>query len=449
MNGVGMQESARKVMFVRDPVLGSLKLSGIQEDLLKTVEVQRLSFVHQLGTTFQCYPGAHGMRLSHALGVSTLASRILRAVVPGADAPGGCRETGLLEAAGMLHDIGHTPWSHTLEPVFIELEGRDHMDLVAELVTGARRLGIRGAGRIPSILEAHGLNPLDVADLIRSRYRGPRFLQQIIFGEVDADMLDYLQRDFYFTGVAFGHIEVERIISTMVLAGDRLAFLAKGIDAVRDFLIARLQMYSSVYLHKKTRIVDQMLMRAARRSIVELREIACFHELTDDELLSFLATRSEDPWVRDMAWRVKYRQELFTQVFRIDAAAQTEASGRFMKFLMTMGSNPGEIASRLESEIAERAGAGPGLVFVDLPLEAVKVSEERFEKVGIEFLDDSGRLRTLAEMDPPFAEYLAAARPNRSLLTVSCSPEISERVSSVCAGMFKEAVTPLFPAFEG
>ncbi|NLP05947.1 HD domain-containing protein, partial [Candidatus Fermentibacteria bacterium] len=440
-----MQGSARKLMFVRDPVLGSLKLSGIQEDLLKTVEVQRLSFVHQLGTTFQCYPGAHGMRLSHALGVSALASRICRAVVPGADAPGVCMETNLLEAAGMLHDIGHTPWSHTLEPVFMELEGRDHMDLVAELVTGERRLGIKGAGRIPSILEAHGLNPRDVADLIRSRYEGPRFLQQIIFGEVDADMLDYLQRDFYFTGVAFGHIEVERIISTMVLAGDRLAFLAKGLDAVRDFLIARLQMYSSVYLHKKTRIVDQMLMRAARRSIVELREIACFNELTDDELLSFLATRSGDPWVRDMAWRVKYRQDLFTQVFRIDATAPSGGRDRFVKFLMGMGSNPGEIASRLEGEIAARAGAGPGLVFVDLPLEAVKVSEERFEKVGIEFLDESGRTRTLAEMDPPFSEYLAAARPNRSLLTVSCSPEISERVSAVCAGMFKEAVTPLFP----
>ncbi len=444
-----MQESARKVMFVRDPVLGSLKLSGIQEDLLKTVEVQRLSFVHQLGTTFQCYPGAHGMRLSHALGVSTLASRICRAVLPGADAPGGCRETDLLEAAGMLHDIGHTPWSHTLEPVFIELEGRDHMDLVADLVTGRRRLGIKGSGRIPSILEAHGLAPGDVADLIRSRYAGPRFLQQIIFGEVDADMLDYLQRDFHFTGVAFGHIEVDRIISTMVLSGDRLVFLAKGIDAVRDFLVARLQMYSSVYLHKKTRIVDQMLMRAARRSIVELREIADFHELTDDEMLSFLASRSSDPWVRDMAWRVKYRQELFTQVFRIDAAAPTEGGERFMKFLMSLGSDPGEIASRLEGEISTRAGAAPGLVFVDLPLEAVKVSEERFEKTGIEFLDESGRIRTLAEMDPPFAEYLAAARPNRSLLTVSCSPEISSRVSSVCAEMFKEAVTPLFPAFEG
>ncbi len=435
----------RKTMYVRDPVLGSLRLSPLQEDLLKTVEVQRLSFVHQLGMTFQCYPGAHCMRLSHALGVSCLAGRIGRTVIP--DSPGREAECALLEAAGMLHDIGHTPWSHTLEPLYIEIHGGDHMDLVGDLVTGRRRMGVPGSGSIPEILRAHGIAPGDVADLIRSDFRGPRYMQQIIFGEVDADMLDYLQRDFHFTGVAYGHIEVDRLTSTMLLDGDRLVFQHKALDAVRDFLMARLQMYSSVYLHRKTRIVDRMLLRAARRSIVELGEIEAFEELTDDELLSFLVKGSKDPWVREMAWRVKYRQNLFTQVFRIDSAWRTSDEEKFLETLRCGGLRPAELARTLEEEIADRAGVPPGNVLVDLPLEAVKVSEERFGMLDIGFLEPSGRVATLQEMDPHFALYLANARPNRSLLAVSCSPEYGDAIRRICADVIEEAAIPLFAGY--
>lgn len=441
-----VQESTGKVMFVRDPVLGSIRLSKLQEELLKTVEVQRLSFIHQLGTTFQSYPGAHCMRLSHALGVSSLAGRIGRAVIPPSD--DAASQIDLLEAAGMLHDIGHTPWSHTLEPLYIELTGGDHMDLVASLVNGASRMSIPGSGRIPEILERHGVDPEDVAALIQSSYTGPRYLQQVIFGEVDADMLDYLQRDFHFTGVAYGHIEVDRIISTMTIADGELVFLNKALDAVRDFLLARLQMYSSVYLHKKTRIVDQMLLRAARRSIVDLGEIGNFHEQTDDELLSFLVKESSDPWVRDMAWRVKYRQNLFTQVFRIDAASRSSDEETFLVQLRGLGGTPAEAAARLEREIGAKAGAPPGSILVDLPLEAVKVSEERFEKTSIRFLTPSGSLMTLSELDPPFSRYLADAKPNRSLLSVSCSPEYREAVRDACGKVLSEAAIPLFKGMD-
>jgi HD superfamily phosphohydrolase len=322
------------------------------------------------------------------------------------------------------------------------------MDLVADLVTGRRTMGRPGSGTIPGVLTAHGLDPEDVASLILCRFDRRRYLQQIIFGEVDADMLDYLQRDFYFTGVAFGHIETDRILSTMVLRDDQLVFLQKGLDAVRDFLLARLQMYSSVYLHKKTRIVDQMLLRAARRSILELGEVDRFYEMTDDELLSFLVKGSRDPWVRDMAWRVKFRQKLFAQVFRIDAASPTSVDERFLNTLRERGTGPAETASRLEREISADAGLEPGYVLVDLPLEAVRISEERFEKTGISFVDSTGRLRTLEELDPPFAAYLGSARPNRSLLTVACSPEHRSAVAQSCRKVFEAAVSPLFAEME-
>lgn len=438
---------SRKVMYIREPVLGTIQLSPLQEELLKTVEVQRLSFVHQLGTTFQSYPGAHCMRLAHALGVSHLAGRIAthlfdRYPEEYGDELWGTRN--LAEAAGLLHDIGHTPWSHTLEPLYLELTGGDHMDLVAEMVTGKTVMPIRGAGGIPDILTRHGVDPGQVADLITAKYRNKPFVQQMIFGEVDADMLDYLQRDFHFTGVAFGHIEVDRIISTMAIHQGKLVFLEKGLNAIRDFLLARLQMYSSVYLHRKTRIVDRMLLAAARKSVIGLGELDGFMYMTDDQILSFLENGSSDPWVREMAWRVKYRQGLFTQVFRIDSVVTTESDNHFLNSLRSGSSTPDQAAALLTEEISQVSGIDPGYIIVDLPIEAVKVSEERFEKLDIRFIDGRNRIIPLDELDPPFADYLMKARPNRSLLTVSCAPEFREKAAEACRQIFQNAAEPLF-----
>ncbi len=448
MQSAMKNQTDRKVMYIRDPVHGNIRLSGLQEELIQTVEVQRLSFVHQLGTTFQCYPGAHGMRLSHALGVSYLADTIGKHVLEDMHEMPDTEKAGirkLLQAAGMLHDIGHTPWSHTLEPLYIEMNGVDHMSLVADLVRGDATFNIKGAGKIPEILMSYDVNPSDVADLICSDFKGPRYLQQMIFGEVDADMLDYLQRDFYFTGVAFGHIEMDRIISTMRIENDEIVFLIKGHEAIRDFLFARMQMYSSVYLHKKTRIVDMMLLAAARRSIVELKEIVDFHILTDDEILSFLAQKSKDPWVRDMAWRVKYRQKLFSQVFRIDAATLDDSDISFLNTIGRSDETPAQKTTDLALKLSEEAGVQPGYILVDMPLEAVKISEERFTKLAIKYVDKSGNILPLEKVDPPFAEYLSRAQPNRNYLTVCCSPEIKNKVRKACENLFRMAAMPLFP----
>ncbi len=106
---------------------------------------------------------------------------------------------------------------------------------------------------------------MEVSALITKNFNGPCYLQQMIFGEVDADTLDYLCRDFLSTGVNFGHVDVNRLIQTMVVRPDRLYFKEKGLQAVRDFLNARIEMYSAVYLHKKTRIADLMFLRAAQK----------------------------------------------------------------------------------------------------------------------------------------------------------------------------------------
>ncbi|MBN1296999.1 HD domain-containing protein [bacterium] len=432
-------------MTITDPVYGAVPLSALQADLIQTVEIQRLNSIHQLGMTFQVYPSAHSMRFSHALGVSHLAHRMGQELIQDNDRlplSSSQREyqQHILIAAGLLHDICHTPWSHTLEPLFIEVTGRDHMDMTHDLLCGNTVWPLKGAGRIPEILADHGIRPQDVSRLIAKQYTDAHYLQQLIFGEVDADTLDYLCRDFTSTGVSFGHIDIDRLIRTMVVRPDRLYFQAKGLQAVRDFLNARVEMYSAVYFHKKTRIADCMCLRAARCSVVERHEFPDFWLMTDDEFLSALMTQSGSDYVRDIAWRLKYRQDLFKRVYHIESGAVSSEQKRFLSAIGRMAIDPRVTATRLEMLIAAKLDIPAGYVIVDHVAAAADVSESRFRELDILFLDKDGSIRTLPEMDRPFDEYIRRAQPSRSLLSVYAPATYRERCMDRLPDVFRQIV---------
>lgn len=430
-------------LVIKDPVHGQIRLSRLQEELIHTVEVQRLALVRQLGMTFLVYPGAHGSRLNHSLGVSYIARTLAEVLVRNdhrldLDAATRERYVRTVEAAGLLHDVGHTPWSHTLEPLYLRKFGEDHMDLVKRVLIGETILNIPGAGRIPEILRRHGVDPLQVAGLITKEVKDPRYLQQMVFGEVDADQLDYLCRDFHYTGVTFGNIELFRLITTMIIDQGEIVFLAKGLEAVRDFLNARMEMYSSVYLHKKTRIADQMLLRAAERAVMDLGELPEFHLMTDDELLSALMRDSADAYVRDMAYRLKYRQRLFKRAYNIHAGEAIRGEkAEWLQRLGQLGENALAVSEQLEKRLCAATGIADGYLFVDLPEEAVRISEERFQELDIRFLRKDGAVVSLRDLDPAFADYLARAKPTRSLFSVYCEEEQRATVAAAMESLLR------------
>jgi len=376
---------------ITDTVHGTIRLEPLTLDLLETLELQRLSSIRQLGLTYLVFPGANHSRLEHCLGVGYVAGAMARALgLPE-------EERKLVEAAGLLHDVGHGPYSHTLEHVLGRELAVDHMHLTQRIITGADdnvspedRRAFPTVPRIHQVLESHGLSPESVATLIRgpseregplesstSRGRERRYLAQIIHSPMDADQIDYLLRDAHYTGATHGSIDFTRLLQTLTLHRGGLALDRKGLPALEGMLVARGLMYSSVYFHKTVRIAEQMIARAVERADVPIAEV---QKMVDHELLSWLMKHGG--FQREIALRLKYRK-LYKRVF---AHAPEEVPDREREALARFD-EPGE-RRRAEDRIARRAELEPGQVIIDVPLPELLTSEPRIAKTEVPVLDD-------------------------------------------------------------
>jgi len=258
--------------FVHDSVHGSIRLEGVALALLESPELQRLHSIHQLGLAYLVYPGANHTRFEHSLGTFAVARRMCASLRLDPE------EANLVQAAAFLHDIGHLPYSHTLESILHDRFGIDHAEISRRLIKGEvsvltdRERDILGRFRsIPDALESHGLDPKEVAGLLEGRFAaepsrlfprqrgrkaldGRRYLSQMMSGPIDADQLDYLKRDSHYTGVAYGVIDTDRLLGTIEVFNGDLVVDRSGLSAVEGILVARALMFSSVYLHRTVRI---------------------------------------------------------------------------------------------------------------------------------------------------------------------------------------------------
>ncbi|MGQ9848208.1 MAG: HD domain-containing protein, partial [Bacteroidales bacterium] len=224
---------AQKIKIINDPVHGFIQMpTGIGFDIVNHRWFQRLRNIKQLGLAYYVYPGATHTRFQHSLGAFYLtheAIKILR--TKGIDITDSEAEGVLL--AILMHDIGHSPYSHTLEKVLIK--GISHEQITLAFMNH---------------LNYYTDGGLDKAiDIIKNIY-AKKFLHQLVSSQLDMDRLDYLKRDSFFTGVLEGVIGTERIIKMLTVSNDSLAIEEKGIYSIEKFLIARRLMYWQVYLHK-------------------------------------------------------------------------------------------------------------------------------------------------------------------------------------------------------
>jgi len=237
------------VTTIKDSVHDHIEVSGVADALLDTAAVQRLRRIRQLGTAHLVYPSANHTRFEHSLGVYHLAREALDSLgVEG-------RRAERARAAAILHDVGHGPFSHTLEDLVERHTGRYHDD-VADLLT---------AGDVAAVLDAHDLDPERVAELVR----GDGELGQVIAGELDVDRMDYLVRDAHHTGVPYGTIDHGRLVRELTIHDGELVLAAGNVQTAESLLLARALMNPTVYNHHVTRISKTMLQRASERLLAE------------------------------------------------------------------------------------------------------------------------------------------------------------------------------------
>lgn len=232
----------RKRKIINDPVYGFIYIpSNLIYDLIQDPYFQRLRRIRQLGLTDLVYPGALHTRFHHALGSMHLMSKTLENFrrkghyIYDTEA-----EAALI--AILLHDIGHGPFSHTLENSLFK--GIPHEDL-SLLIMEFLNKKFKGA--------------LTLAIQIFTDSYHRKFFHELVSSQIDMDRLDYLKRDSFFTGVSEGSIGSERIIQMLDIVDDRLVVEEKGIYSIENFLSARRLMYWQVYLHKTTICADRML----------------------------------------------------------------------------------------------------------------------------------------------------------------------------------------------
>lgn len=372
---------------IHDGVHGSMKVAGPILELVKTPEFQRLRHIRQLGLAYLVYPGANHSRFEHSLGTWHLAKRLAGEVGLSED------ESLLLQVGALLHDIGHGPLSHTFEGIYRHyVKEHDHMRLGQDIITGKINItGDEDGGRIPEILEKHGIDPREVADLLLGKAEKP-YLGQMLHGGVDVDQLDYLIRDAYYTGVAYGIIDLERLLKVLEIHNGELVVDEKGVEAVEGMLVARSLMYSRVYFHHTVKIAEGMLTRALEFALEE-GHLWDFWKMTDCRVLVEL--EDLEGLSSELTRRVLYRK-----LYKAAVLASAEELGPDEKRELLSAYRNVRRRQELERALAEAVGASEGEVILEFSIADLMVSEPRLKETGIKVLLENGEVQPLSKVTP-------------------------------------------------
>ena len=268
--------ASKKLEIFNDPIYGFITIpSPLIFELINHPYFQRLRRISQMGLSYVVYPGAHHTRFHHALGAMYLmqqAVQLLRIKDVEITAK---EEEGLLIAI-LLHDIGHGPFSHTMEHSIVK--GLNHEDLSLLFM---EELNNKFNGNLTTAI-----------DIFKKKH--PKtFLNQLVSSQLDMDRMDYLKRDSFYTGVSEGNINSERLITMLNVVDKELVVEEKGIYSVEKFLMARRFMYWQVYLHKTSLVAEQLLIRTLKRA----KELLAINTalVCSDDLMFFLKNKIEKP----------------------------------------------------------------------------------------------------------------------------------------------------------
>jgi uncharacterized protein len=337
------------VDIVRDPLWNNIRLDPLALALVDTGAMQRLRYVRQLGLAHLVYPGATHTRFEHALGTYHLARLTLAILHERGDLRAlSVEEPAVIQAAALLHDIGHYPFAHALE----EIGAPHHEDVGQTLITTGDVAQLLAERVAPDA-------PARVAALVRGRSNSP--LQGLISGSLDLDKIEYLKRDAHMCGVPYGQIDVDRLLNSLTLVRDGseravVGITEKGLSALESLLFAKYQMYRNVYWHHAVRSATAMYKRAVGEALangaLDVRRLPRF---TDEQLLQHLAEVAPS----DLVTRLRERR-LYKRAFECPAAELPPDAGEWI------ASDRARTAAA-ERTLAAELGLRPDELLLDYP----------------------------------------------------------------------------------
>ena len=323
---------------VRDPIHDYIQLEPWTREIVDMPRVQRLRRIHQLGSGSLVYPGANHTRFEHSLGAYHLAGLAANALgLPQTD-------RGAVQAAALLHDVGHGPFSHTSDTLYRDFLHKTHEDVSAEIVA---------RGPVRDILARHGIEASVVAELIH----GEGALADLVSGGLDVDRMDYLVRDAHYTGVTVG-VDLGRLASDIQLTPRGVALRQSSVPAAEMLLVTRLQMHATVYFHRTLRVGERMIERAMRLAL-EAGEIKPEQLPTMDDVAATMLLRHS----KTDAWRLM----LAVDQRKLLKVALEAPMSEFDETKLSAISQDAARQAAIEREIAGFVGLAPHDVILDVP----------------------------------------------------------------------------------
>ncbi len=336
---------------IKDPVYGYVYITEEEKEIIDSYPVQRLRRLRQLAGSEYVYPGANHTRFEHSVGVMYLAGKVVEN--PNISQFINEEEAGMVRIAALLHDVGHGPFSHVFEHLLTRELNKTHEDMTSWLIRNSE---------LRDTVSKLGYDAEKIAELAVGKHHKNEkaFLNQIISSSIDVDKLDFVVRDTYHTGAAYGFVDVFRLIHTFDVLDGNLAADMGALSTLESFIIARIESFKSIYFHRVGRAAQIMLATALEKANEEL---GLTRFKTPEEYLAM-----DDYTVWTMLKNCKKSSQIIRNLERRRMLKCAYEQTFYVKDKTVSNIfSAEEFRNQIKEKIAKKANVDPNVVVIDVP----------------------------------------------------------------------------------